>query len=703
MRRVFAALLAAALAAPGLAQVNTQTGRTYTFGPTINGFSSNLNAANGSNSVVYGVNIVGDSNMVASAFGLQGGGNGTAAQLCIDWAIGPNQCVDKATQSNNAADMAYDAFFNFALSDIGNPLGVYICCSNEADNPTENTAPQYLGMRQTQEAVESYMTLGASERFMAFGAATSLVTFATDGTTFTAAKGVSTATTGSFIIPVTVGKNGVVYLWQYEYASGGGSFTVADITTVPAGTLLTDTITSSSTLLATGIGRNPVNRGTTWVGAARFTGLTPGYHLLSVNVTVSGKVGIVGFGSPANLKRGAGAPTLIAGNTIKEQYDANSTFTINTNANAILALNDVTGDGLNVTPADLYDANDVLLDYDSKAIIGYQITAAGSGMTNVVGATGSVTGSTCTSGIPQFKYTIAGGVLTQIAPTVTIGTTTTYAQACTVAGTVTISAGGTPPTVTPILSTNTNYNSQPPFHLSLRGAQHNTQAIEAAAQASIQPTTVGLCGTGTQTLSHQCHSINAFGAATITLPTNVSTPSLATLGIAPGECWDFTESSTAASAIISFTGGAGGNAAAYVIHPSPKNKFGNSLPDGARLCLTDNTGIYDVAAASNQLELPGIQTAGTTFTTTGCSVSATTGGATAGVFTLGANNCTVVVTMGGAVGFTAYNGWTCQAHDRTAISIVIDGESTSTTTTASFVIPVTAGATDVISFSCVAY
>lgn len=99
----------------------------------------------------------------------------------------------------------------------------------------------------------------------------------------------------------------------------------------------------------------------------------------------------------------------------------------------------------------------------------------------------------------------------------------------------------------------------------------------------------------------------------------------------------------------------------------------------------------------------GTQSAGTKFTTSGCSVSSTTGGATAGIFTLGANSCTVVITMNGATGLTATNGWTCQAHDRTTAADLIAGESSSTTTTASIVIPVTAGATDVISFSCVAF
>lgn len=99
----------------------------------------------------------------------------------------------------------------------------------------------------------------------------------------------------------------------------------------------------------------------------------------------------------------------------------------------------------------------------------------------------------------------------------------------------------------------------------------------------------------------------------------------------------------------------------------------------------------------------GTLSGGTKFTTSGCSVSSTTGGAAAGVFTLGANTCTVVITMNGATGATATNGWSCQAHDRTAPTVLIGGESSSTTTTASITIPAGAGATDVISFSCTGY
>lgn len=97
---------------------------------------------------------------------------------------------------------------------------------------------------------------------------------------------------------------------------------------------------------------------------------------------------------------------------------------------------------------------------------------------------------------------------------------------------------------------------------------------------------------------------------------------------------------------------------------------------------------------------------GTKFTAvgTGCTIGATTGGHSAGLFTLAAGPCTsVVVTMNGATGSTSLNGWTCQAHDRNTSTALIGGESSSTATTATFTIPVGAGTTDVISFSCTGF
>lgn len=115
------------------------------------------------------------------------------------------------------------------------------------------------------------------------------------------------------------------------------------------------------------------------------------------------------------------------------------------------------------------------------------------------------------------------------------------------------------------------------------------------------------------------------------------------------------------------------------------------------ICQMNSTGTTWVCGAASPYPPEG-----TKFTTSGCSISSTTGGATSGIFTLGANSCTAVLTMGAGAP-TVRTGWTCQAHDRTAPTVLIGGESSSTTTTASITIPAGAGATDVISFSCTGY
>src|SRR5262249_31586591 len=80
--------------------------------------------------------------------------------------------------------------------------------------------------------------------------------------------------------------------------------------------------------------------------------------------------------------------------------------------------------------------------------------------------------------------------------------------------------------------------------------------------------------------------------------------------------------------------------------------FGFSSASAANSIDTvlDRVGANQLAIGSTHgdttgsLKLAGVISAGTKFTTTGCSISSTTGGATAGKFTLGANTCTVVIT-----------------------------------------------------------
>jgi fibronectin-binding autotransporter adhesin len=160
-------------------------------------------------------------------------------------------------------------------------------------------------------------------------------------------------------------------------------------------------------------------------------------------------------------------------------------------------------------------------------------------------------------------------------------------------------------------------------------------------------------------------------------------------------------STVTASALIP----SGNTVPANGIYLPSSNTLGFATNSNRVLTINSN-GNFGIGTTSPQTVLDvagGISIHGTKFSTSGCSVSSTTGGATAGTFTLGAHSCTVVITMNGATGQTASNGWTCESHDQTAPTVLIGGESSSTTTTASIAIPSAAGTTDVISFSCMAY
>jgi hypothetical protein len=120
-----------------------------------------------------------------------------------------------------------------------------------------------------------------------------------------------------------------------------------------------------------------------------------------------------------------------------------------------------------------------------------------------------------------------------------------------------------------------------------------------------------------------------------------------------------------------------------------------------------NNGSADIAyldTGNNLWKVAGTQSGGTKFTTSGCSVSSTTGGASSGKMTVGANTCSVVITMNGATGSTASNGWSCNANDETtAAGNTALYFTANNTTTATLSVPATAGTTDVIDFACTAF
>lgn len=195
-----------------------------------------------------------------------------------------------------------------------------------------------------------------------------------------------------------------------------------------------------------------------------------------------------------------------------------------------------------------------------------------------------------------------------------------------------------------------------------------------------------------------------FGTATDAAPTTLVNPAIKitrgattvltniTLGysVAASYTFPFTGTATFSGAVSGtrFNFSSGVSASGDSVYSPSGGQIGLSTSGTQRLLLTTN---FTLTTA--------LISGGTTFTVSGCSNSAHAGGAFAGTVTLGANSCSLVVTPGQ----TAPTGWTCQAHDRNAPTVLIGGESSSNATTATFTIPVTAGSTDVISFSCTGF
>ena len=120
-----------------------------------------------------------------------------------------------------------------------------------------------------------------------------------------------------------------------------------------------------------------------------------------------------------------------------------------------------------------------------------------------------------------------------------------------------------------------------------------------------------------------------------------------------------------------------------------------------------NTGGYGAKILGGSIRAASFRSPqGTKFTATWLRYvpHTTAGGATAGQFVIGAATCTVVITMNGATGLTAANGWFCKANDETTVA----GNtglyfSAHNATTATLTVPATAAASDVITFGCMAY
>jgi hypothetical protein len=214
---------------------------------------------------------------------------------------------------------------------------------------------------------------------------------------------------------------------------------------------------------------------------------------------------------------------------------------------------------------------------------------------------------------------------------------------------------------------------------------------------------MGNATSGTVTLSPVA---GALGAVTASLPANTGT--LAELNLA--QTWSALQTFGTNISIggVTVTGATG--TGKNVFDTSPALTTPN-LGTPSAVTLTNGTGLPISSGVSGLATgMASYLAANTTFTiaATGCTPSAHAGGAFAGSITLAAGPCTsIIVTMNGATGYTASNGFHCNVGDKTTQNagtwVPSWGESASSTTTATIPIPAAAGATDVVTFACSPY
>lgn len=174
--------------------------------------------------------------------------------------------------------------------------------------------------------------------------------------------------------------------------------------------------------------------------------------------------------------------------------------------------------------------------------------------------------------------------------------------------------------------------------------------------------------------------------------TDAAAPSTQTLGVQ--NVVTATSNTAGANFTINGSRGTGTGAGGTIILQTAPATTTGSTPNALVTQLTVN----NTAGISTQ----GIISNGTKFTTSGagCTVTGTTGGATAGSITTSTTGtCTVIVTLNGATGFTAPNGWACHGSNITSGAAAAQTATSATSCT----IKVATSASDIIIFSAMAY
>jgi hypothetical protein len=301
---------------------------------------------------------------------------------------------------------------------------------------------------------------------------------------------------------------------------------------------------------------------------------------------------------------------------------------------------------------------------------------------------------TCPAGATAFPITVSGGVSGGF-PYFSNSTTLSASAAGTINTLVKWGGAGAQPGASSITDAGTTIVAAEGFQFSGSSGAATTISTQANANLILAPN-----GTGTTVFNNGTATNPAITfAASATF--GLYSASATNIALGTGSSAHDALNLTSAGFVRSLSGGA-------FVFSSSATDATTAADTGISRSAADVVAIGNGTQAdtSGKVKAAAYISAGTTFTTNGgCSETSLTGGASAGAFTIGANGCSVVVTMGNSA--AAPHGWACWANDQTTANVTQASagmrQTATGSTTATFTLGTVPQVSDVIVFSCTGY
>lgn len=597
--------------------------------------------------------------------------------------------TDSSTAQNNtgtsgayACDVDATQVFNDNNATITipvsrNPLQTLMIGINDAN--IKGVGSYETGVyKPCHQASIAWLTVPSTSKVLA-STCTQTGTWTSDGN-YAATLAVKSSTNASTLsCPITT-NGGPIYIWYAVNDAYTGTFTYA----LDGGA--TTSLSSVSTPLVAALGTNGVF-------LVRLTGVAAASHTVAFNVTSgtggTNTVSIIGIGTtPPATPQYFGAPALYVAGVIQQQNNTAAAATAAYNADALADVNLLAGDGL---PVYFVDARGAVNSTTQMANTLHPNNAGHSAIRDAFESQIQFT--------PGFSGIINSAPLAQNNP---LSNTYNYYA---LTG---YQASGTGLTSTtqlmPGLLTyrNVGLGYVAGVDTGYSGTQYESRLFGTTgifgatlSHCAVNNTTQGGC---TDDLWTDTTSYNVHVRSTILTPSVQSTAGAAP-GIGTTEVQNWVNGGAPTEAWVNSTLTTGNRIADAIFNGTGfQLRFVNDAYSGATTFLTC-TGGQTLGATGCSIAAPTIST-GTKFTASGCSLSATVGGSSAGQFTSGTTGaCTVTITLNGATASTAPNGWSCWVSDETTGNLMRQTASTATTATVSG----TTVSGDVITFGCVGY